>query len=63
MSMNTSKQKSFQETQTSFHKCIKHQIFFDTQLQPLGFLGITTLSTQENNMPKKRLDSALVLTS
>ena len=27
------------ETQVSFPKCIKHQIFSDTQLQPLVFFG------------------------
>ena len=31
-------QKSFQETQISFLKCIEHQIFLDTQLQLLGVL-------------------------
>ena len=34
----------FLETQISFHECIKHQIFLDTQLQPLCFFDITKLS-------------------
>ena len=33
------KQKSFQETQISFPKCIEHQIFLDTQPEPLGVFG------------------------
>ena len=41
--------------------CIEYQMFLDPQLHPLGFLGITKLSnpSQENGMPKKRLDAAL----
>ena len=61
--MNTLKQKSFQETQVSFLKCIEHQIFLDTQLQSWGFWGITKVSNlnfkKTSNMPKKRLDAAL----
>ena len=34
----------FQETQISFHECIEHQIFLDTQLQPLSFFDVTKLS-------------------
>ena len=34
----------FQETQISFHECIEHQRFLNTQLQPLSFFGITKLS-------------------
>ena len=38
------KQKSFQETQISFPKCIEQQSFLETQLQTLEFLGITKRS-------------------
>ena len=38
-STNTEKQKSFQETQIYFVKCIEHQMSLDTRLQPLGGSG------------------------
>ena len=57
------KQKSFQETQISFPKCIEHHVFLDPQLQPLGgfwvSLNYPILDFQENGIPKKRLDAAL----
>ena len=37
--MYTERQKSFQETQTSFPKCIKHLIFLNPQLQLLRLFG------------------------
>ena len=55
--------KSFQETEISFPKCIKHQLVLNTQLQPLGFFEYHC--TNQSLILRKRyadkcVDAALV---
>ena len=51
------KQKSFHEPQTSFPKCIEHQIFLDTLLQPLRVfeyhLTIRSLTSRKRYAQKR----------